>query len=136
MKTHLPVILYWAFFIIGQCLYVLLKAWRVVTSPKSPTIPTYSAYFGRYWIPLVARVFAASCLFILVQAGSGSFTSSFAPDLFSNVKSCGLSGLCGLGTDALLEKFTDKVPFFKNFLPDANGNGNTEDQAKGQGAGG
>lgn len=135
MKNHLPVILLWVFFLAGQAIYVMLKAWKVVVSPKNPMY-TYSQYFQRYWIPLLARIFAGTCLFILVQAGNG-FTTSFAPDFFANVKLCGVAGLCGLGTDGLLEKFQDKVPFLKNFLPDANGNGNGngDEKAKGQAAG-
>jgi hypothetical protein len=122
VKSHVPILLSWIFFLSGQAIYVLSKAWRVVISPKNPAVATYGAYFRRNWVPLLARVFGATCLFILAQAPSG-FTASFAPDFFSDVKSCGLSGLCGLGTDALLEKFVDRVPFFKNFVPEADGVG-------------
>lgn len=131
MKSHLPVIIYWVFFVLGQFLYVLLKAWKVVQSPKNPVITTYGAYFRRFWIPLAARAFAGTCLFILAQAPSG-FTASFAPDFFSNIKSFGLSGLCGLGTDGLLEKFVDKVPFLKGMLPQTD---EVEPKADGKAAG-
>lgn len=124
MKTHLPVIAIWMFYLVGQFIHIWVKAWLVVVSPKAPLIPTYREYVRRYSAPLVARLFAATLFFMAFEFGAGyadALFPGFLPSGGNVWVRAAMAGTFGLAADSIIEKITSRLPigdWMKGWLPD------------------
>jgi hypothetical protein len=113
----------WLWFIIGMLLYMLKRAYYLVTGPN-PVASTYKQFVQRCWIPLLVRGIIDSVFFWicfnpeLTAKGlnylgwttfawvAGTITQ-FAPSSF----------LFGHTIDSFVDTAVSKVPGFKDWLP-------------------
>jgi hypothetical protein len=111
----------WAWFIIGELVYILKRAYYLVTGP-SPVANNYTQFLQRCWPPLLVRG----------MAGAGVYWLTFYPEILSQAIS--LTGLnwqlhspiphyavvaffFGMGMDSILDFGLSKIPYLKDWLP-------------------
>ena len=113
----------WLWFGIGASLYILKRAYYLVTGPN-PIASTYKQFFQRCWIPLLVRTVIDSVVFwacfnpnLLTAglqylgaerfAGVVGLATQFAPVAF----------LFGHTVDSAMDTAISKIPGFKDWLP-------------------
>lgn len=110
------------FYFLGQLMYMLLKA-QAVASSKVNGFPRgwkgVPAYMAHYWVILLVRSMSNFGFLIIIIYGSAEFNTDFLPALLgTNVYVMRvLAFFVGLGMDAVLEKFQDKIPWLKGIIP-------------------
>lgn len=119
--THLWL---WLWFTIGAMLYVLKRAYYLVTGPN-PIANTYKQFFHRAWIPLLIRFAVDSGIYWLtfypdLLNGALGFLSRFGWNiqLHSAVPQYGVFALFfGLGIDSIVDFGVTKIPYVRDWLP-------------------
>lgn len=113
----------WLWFYIGVILYVLKRAYYLVTGPN-PIANSYRQFFQRCWLPLLVRIGLESGLFWLCfnseliskaldyigwlnYAGAVMTVTQFAPMAF----------FFGHAIDSIADFAVSKIPFVKDVLP-------------------
>jgi hypothetical protein len=111
----------WLWFIIGELIYILKRAYYLITGPN-PVANDYHQFIRRCWAPLLVRA----------VAGAGVYWLTFYPELLSDAIS--LTGLTlqlhspiphyavvalffGMGMDSILDFAVSKIPYLKDWLP-------------------
>jgi hypothetical protein len=119
--TILSLMWLWLWFIIGELVYILKRAYYLITGPN-PIANNYKQFLERCWAPLLVR---AIC-------GAGVYWLTFYPELLSDALS--LAGInwqihssiphyavfalfFGLGVDSILDFVVSKIPYLRDFLP-------------------
>lgn len=118
MKWH-PHIWLWLWFFAGMAVYMLKRAYYLVTGPN-PVANTYGQFFARCWIPL----------FVRFAFDSGLYWLTFYPDFFDGVLShfgwqlhspipqyAVVAFFIGMGVDSIVDFAVTKVPYVKDWLP-------------------
>jgi hypothetical protein len=109
----------WFFFGLGSAVYVLKRAYYLVTGPN-PVANNYTEFFKRCWIPLLVR-----------QAlDSGLYWLTFYPDMFNWVVNkvgyqihspiphyAVVAFFFGMGIDSMVDFLVSKIPWVKDWLP-------------------
>jgi len=111
----------WLWFSIGMALYMLKRAYYLVTGPN-PVASTYVDFFRVAWIPLLVRT----------AVDAGIYWMTFYPDLLNGaIKLTGwdyqlhspmpqyavVALFFGLGVDSAVDFLVTKIPYLKDFLP-------------------
>lgn len=109
-------------YFVGQLCYMLLKAQAVASSTVNGFPRGWKgapAYFAHYWVLLIVRCISCFGLLILIVFAGSEFSSEFVPTLLGTNPYVlrVLSYFVGLGMDAALEKFQDKIPWLKGVIP-------------------
>lgn len=115
VAQYAPTVFYFA----GQALHIWLKADVVAKSPKSG-LNSVGAYLSHYKPVIIARLFAATCLFLLWEFGSGFLVDAGVPlrsETQSVMVACGIAGLIGLAADSLLDKVASKWSWLQGQIP-------------------
>jgi hypothetical protein len=120
MRAHLPLILLWVLFLIGQLLYMLKRAYFAVNAKSNP-IQSYRSFFGRYGILLLIRGAVGAVIFW----GFASY-----PSVFTKLASLvgfswnldiplipPLAFFAGLGIDIFLDIVTEKSTIAQKLVP-------------------
>lgn len=109
-------------YLVGQIFYWLLKAQAVANSTLNGFPRGWKgvpAYLAHYWVILLVRFASCFACLVLIVAGGVSFSPEFIPEM---AKTNMLVAVCfaffvGLGMDAILEKFQDKIAWLKGAIP-------------------
>src|SRR5208282_5977274 len=111
----------WLWFTIGMCIYMLKRAYYLVTGPN-PIANDYTQFIQRCWIPLLVR-FAVD---------AGFYWVTFYPDLFNDVlkltpwsttlhspvpQYAVFALFFGMGVDSIVDFAVSKIPWLKDWLP-------------------
>ena len=121
MHPNWSLVLLWFMFFLGMFIYVLKRAYFLVTGPN-PVANSYRQFFERSWIPLLVRAAADSAAFwllfhpeflnwIVSKFGIGWQISAPLP------KSPGVAFIAGLAVDTLMDLVILKIPILKDWLP-------------------
>jgi hypothetical protein len=119
--TILSLLWLWIWFIIGELIYILKRAYYLITGPN-PIANDYKQFLQRCWVPLLIRAIT----------GAGVYWLTFYPEVLSEAIS--LVGLniqlhspiphyavvalfFGMGMDSILDFALSKVPYLKDWLP-------------------
>ena len=118
MSWH-PHIWLWIWFFAGMSVYILKRAYYLVTGPN-PVANTYGQFFSRCWIPLLVRV----------AVDSGVYWATFYPDIFDPfIAKFGwqlhspipqyavVAFFIGMGVDSIIDFAVTKIPYVKDWLP-------------------
>jgi hypothetical protein len=115
-------LLLWLFFVLGQLLYILKRAYFSVQGPDHD-VNSYAEFVRKYWASLLFRAASGAALF---------WVFAFYPDLFT--KLVGYVGLninltlptvppvaffLGLTSDVALDLISSKVPWLQGQIPPA-----------------
>jgi hypothetical protein len=120
MKVNMHMLWLWGWYIVGGLAGMFKRAYFKVEGPDT-AVPTYRAYFGRYWPPLLFRALAGAAVYWL----------TFTPELLSSIiKWVGLNYevpvlpgygvvalIAGLAIDSVLDMITTKVPGLQGQIP-------------------
>lgn len=115
----------WFWFIVGMAVYVLKRAYYLVTGPN-PVANTYGDFFKRCWIPLLVRFVVDSGIYWLtfypdLLNGAISFAASkfgWNVQLHSPIPQYAVVALfMGLGIDSIVDFAVTKIPYVKDWLP-------------------
>lgn len=113
----------WLWFYIGMVLYMLKRAYYLVTGPN-PIANTYGQFIQRCWIPLVVRGFLDSLIFWLLftpgivdkaLAYLGWASYGWAVALITQFAP--VAAAFGHLIDSALDFLVSKIPFVKDVLP-------------------
>jgi hypothetical protein len=111
----------WLWFIIGELVYILKRAYYLITGPN-PVANDYKQFLDRCWAPLLVRGIT----------GAGVYWATFYPEVLSDgLKLAGLNWafhsqiphyavvafFFGLGMDSLLDFALSKIPYLRDWLP-------------------
>jgi hypothetical protein len=111
----------WFWFTVGMAVYMLKRAYFLVTGPN-PVAASYSQFIDRCWIPLLVR-FAVD---------AGLYWITFYPDLFNYVlkltpwsaqlhspipQYAVVALFIGMGIDSIVDFAVTKIPWLKDLLP-------------------
>jgi hypothetical protein len=118
MTWH-PHIWLWLWFFIGMAVYMLKRAYYLVTGPN-PVAMTYKEFFQKCWIPL----------FVRFAVDSGLYWVTFYPDIFDALVArfgwqlhsavpqyAVVAFFIGLGVDSIVDFAVTKIPYVKDWLP-------------------
>lgn len=111
----------WLWFVIGQGVYQLKRAYYLVTGPN-PIANSYRQFMQRCWPPILVRF----------AAGAGIYWATFYPEVLGDaIKAIGwnvtlhsplphfavVALFFGLGIDNGLDFALNKIPYLKDWLP-------------------
>ena len=113
----------WLWFLIGMGLYMLKRAYYLVTGPN-PIASTYSQFIRRCWIPLLVRGSIDSVLFwicfnpTLLTSGLNYLGwTNFAGVIGTITQFAPMSFFAGHTIDSFADTAISKIPGLSNFLP-------------------
>lgn len=120
MTQHLPLIALWVFFVFGQLLYMLKRAYYAVSAKENP-VNSYGSFFAKFWIVLLIRAAAGAVIFWTFASYPDAFTK--AAQLFGLTWNLNvplippLAFFAGLGIDVLLDLATAKSKWIQKLIP-------------------
>jgi hypothetical protein len=113
----------WLWFIIGMLLYMLKRAYYLVTGPN-PVASTYKQFIQRCWIPLLVRGVIDSIFFwicfnpeLLAKGMTYLHLTTFAWVASTITQFAPMSFLFGHTIDSFVDTAVSKIPGFKDWLP-------------------
>lgn len=114
----------WLWFVIGMVVYVLKRAYYLVTGPN-PVANSYPEFFRKCWIPLLVRFVVDSGIYWLtfypdLLNGALSILSRFGwnVQLHSPIPQYAVVALfAGLSIDSLVDFAVTKIPGIRDWLP-------------------
>lgn len=123
MSMTLHLVWLWGWFLFGQSLYVLKRAYYLVTGPNK-VATTYGEFFTspKIWPVLVIRATAGGVVywaFFYPEIISGFLDKlGFSYQFHSPIPQYGFVAWCfGFTVDAILDILVTKIPYIKDLLP-------------------
>jgi hypothetical protein len=113
----------WLWFLIGIGLYMLKRAYYMVTGPN-PIANSYSQFVERCWIPLLVRSFIDSVVFwaafnpsLLTSGLNYLGWSSFSGVVGMVTQFAPMAFFFGMGIDSIIDFAVSKISWLNNWLP-------------------